>query len=94
MGGVVSGRAMIVVTPPAAAARPGLTHPVAAAFVGAVGGTPRAKLGWTDVSLFSGLGVPAVNYGPGDPNLAHQKDEFVSLKKIADCERGMLGWLS
>ncbi|MEV4748224.1 succinyl-diaminopimelate desuccinylase [Streptosporangium sp. NPDC049248] len=78
----------------AAAARPGLTHPVAAAFVDAVGGTPRAKLGWTDVSLFAGLGVPAVNYGPGDPNMAHQQGEFVSLKKIADCERGMLGWLS
>ncbi|WP_406312094.1 succinyl-diaminopimelate desuccinylase [Streptosporangium sp. NBC_01639] len=77
----------------AAAARPGLTHPVAAAFARAVGGTPRAKLGWTDVSLFSGLGIPAVNYGPGDPNLAHQQGEYVSLEKIADCERRMLDWL-
>ncbi|GAA2890011.1 succinyl-diaminopimelate desuccinylase [Streptosporangium fragile] len=81
-------------TDAAAAARPGLTHPVAAAFVAAVGGTPRAKLGWTDVSLFSGLGVPAVNYGPGDPNLAHQQGEFVSLEKIAECERRMLHWLT
>jgi succinyl-diaminopimelate desuccinylase len=78
----------------ASAARPGLNHPVAAAFVDAVGGEPRAKLGWTDVSLFSSLGVPAVNYGPGDPNLAHQQGEFVSLEKIADCERGMLDWLA
>ncbi|WP_371783069.1 succinyl-diaminopimelate desuccinylase [Streptosporangium subroseum] len=78
----------------APAARPGLNHPVAAAFVDAVGGEPRAKLGWTDVSLFSSLGVPAVNYGPGDPNLAHQQGEFVSLEKIADCERGMLDWLA
>ncbi|GIH98933.1 succinyl-diaminopimelate desuccinylase [Planobispora takensis] len=78
----------------APAARPGLTHPVAAAFVTAVGGVPRAKLGWTDVSLFSTLGVPAVNYGPGDPNLAHQRDEHVSLSKIADCEHRMLTWLT
>ncbi|MBB2913501.1 succinyl-diaminopimelate desuccinylase [Streptosporangium becharense] len=84
----------VVFTDGAAAARPGLTHPVAAAFVAAVGGTPRAKLGWTDVSLFSGLGVPAVNYGPGDPNLAHQQGEFVTLEKIAECERRMLDWLS
>ncbi|MCG5216693.1 succinyl-diaminopimelate desuccinylase [Streptosporangium sp. KLBMP 9127] len=75
-------------------ARPGLTHPVAAAFTGAVGGTPRAKLGWTDVSLFSRLGIPAVNFGPGDPNLAHQRGEFVSLEKIAASERAMLTWLS
>ncbi|GHE29188.1 succinyl-diaminopimelate desuccinylase [Streptosporangium violaceochromogenes] len=77
----------------APAARPGLTHPVAEAFLAAVGGAPRAKLGWTDVSLFSALGVPAVNYGPGDPNLAHQRGEFVALEKIAACERGMRGWL-
>jgi succinyl-diaminopimelate desuccinylase len=80
-------------TDAAPGARPGLTHPVAAAFAGAVGGTPRAKLGWTDVSLFSRLGVPAVNYGPGDPNLAHQQGEYASLERIADCERRMFAWL-
>ncbi|MFC4012252.1 succinyl-diaminopimelate desuccinylase [Nonomuraea purpurea] len=78
----------------APAARPGLTHPVAAAFTEAVGGTPRAKLGWTDVARFSALGVPAVNYGPGDPNLAHQQGEYVSLSKIVESERAMLDWLT
>ncbi|GLW07490.1 succinyl-diaminopimelate desuccinylase [Microtetraspora sp. NBRC 13810] len=81
------------VTDGAPGARPGLTHPAAAAFAGAVGGQPRAKLGWTDVALFSSLGIPAVNYGPGDPNLAHQRAEFVSLEKVAACERAMLAWL-
>ncbi|MEO3811982.1 succinyl-diaminopimelate desuccinylase [Sphaerisporangium sp. B11E5] len=74
-------------------ARPGLTHPVAAAFAEMIGGEPRAKLGWTDVSLFSRLGVPAVNYGPGDPHVAHQQGEYVELEKIVACERRMLRWL-
>ncbi|MCT9932618.1 succinyl-diaminopimelate desuccinylase [Planotetraspora sp. A-T 1434] len=75
-------------------ARPGLTHPVAAAFAEAIGGTPRAKLGWTDVARFSALGMPAVNCGPGNPNLAHTAGENVSLAMIAETERRLLAWLS
>ncbi|MFC0865779.1 succinyl-diaminopimelate desuccinylase [Sphaerimonospora cavernae] len=75
-------------------ARPGLTHPVAAAFAAAIGGEPCAKLGWTDVARFSALGMPAVNCGPGDPNVAHTSGEHVSLAKIAECERRMVDWLT
>jgi len=75
-------------------ARPGLDAPLAREFVAAVGGTPTPKYGWTDVARFSALGVPAVNYGPGDPLLAHADDERVPLEQITSCERGLRAWLT
>jgi succinyl-diaminopimelate desuccinylase len=74
-------------------ARPGLGSPAAASFAGTIGGTPRAKLGWTDVARFDTLGVPAVNFGPGDPSLAHSRDEHVPLAAVAECESRMRAWL-
>lgn len=78
----------------AAGARPGLDAPVAQQFLAAVGGEAHAKYGWTDVARFSALGVPAVNYGPGDPHLAHHDEERVPLAQIEDVERGLRAWLS
>jgi succinyl-diaminopimelate desuccinylase len=77
----------------AGGARPGLSSPAAAAFVAAVGGTPRAKLGWTDVARFAELGIPAVNYGPGIPELAHTPGEYVEVAAIAACESRLRAWL-
>ena len=74
-------------------ARPGLGQPAAAEFVAAVGGTPRAKLGWTDVARFSALGIPAVNYGPGISEIAHTPGEYVETGKIAECEARLRAWL-
>jgi succinyl-diaminopimelate desuccinylase len=82
------------ITDVASGARPGLSKPAAASFVAAMGGEPRAKLGWTDVARFDALGIPAVNYGPGDPQLAHSRNEHVPLAQIADCEARMLAWLA
>ena len=75
-------------------ARPGLSHPAAAAFVAAIGRPPTPKYGWTDVARFSELGVPAVNFGPGDPNLAHHDDERCPADQIEFCERALRSWLA
>lgn len=80
-------------TDAAAGALPGLRNPAAAALIAAAGGSVRAKYGWTDVSRFAALGIPAVNYGPGDPNLAHRRDESVeiaAITKAADTLRDYL----
>jgi succinyl-diaminopimelate desuccinylase len=84
----------VAVTDVAGGARPGLGEPAAAAFVAAVGGAPRAKLGWTDVARFDVLGIPAVNYGPGNPELAHTAAEHVAVSEIGECETRMRAWLS
>jgi succinyl-diaminopimelate desuccinylase len=75
-------------------ARPGLDRPEAAAFVAATGSEPKPKYGWTDVARFSALGIPAVNFGPGDPNKAHADDENVPVSQIFACEAALRNWLT
>jgi succinyl-diaminopimelate desuccinylase len=84
----------ITVVDEAEGARPGLDAPIAQQFLAAVGGEAKPKYGWTDVARFSALGVPAVNYGPGDPLKAHADDERVALQQITACERGLRSWLT
>lgn len=82
------------VTDAAGGARPGLNAELAQHFAAAVGGTPQPKFGWTDVARFAELGIPAVNYGPGDPALAHTDDERVPVEQIVACESGLRAWLT
>ena len=81
-------------TDAAAGALPGLSQPAAAQLVAAAGGQVRAKYGWTDVSRFAALGIPAVNYGPGDPNLAHTVDERVEVAQITAAADMLRAYLS
>jgi succinyl-diaminopimelate desuccinylase len=83
----------VVRTDAAAGARPGLNHPAAASFVAAVGAEPKPKYGWTDVARFSELGIPAVNFGPGDALLAHKDNEHVDADAIRECLRALRTWL-
>lgn len=88
----------VTVTDAAEGARPGLDAPAAQDFAQAVlavtGGRPAPKYGWTDVARFSALGVPAVNFGPGDPLLAHKDDERVPVAQIELCHRALRAWLT
>src|SRR5690606_25682812 len=82
------------ITDGAEAAPPGLRAPAAAEFVRAAGGRAVAKYGWTDVARFAAPGVPAVNYGPGDPGLAHTPGEFVSATQIREMTAVLRRFLS
>ena len=75
-------------------ALPGLSQPAAQHFVAAVGQTPLAKYGWTDVARFSALGIPALNFGPGDPNLAHKRDEHVDVREISQAAALLRAYLA
>jgi succinyl-diaminopimelate desuccinylase len=75
-------------------ALPGLTAPAAAEFVAATGAAPSAKYGWTDVARFAALGIPALNYGPGDPNLAHTREEHVDVRQITQTAAVLRRFLS
>ncbi|HWJ82031.1 MAG TPA: succinyl-diaminopimelate desuccinylase [Nocardioides sp.] len=86
----------VTLTDSAPGALPGLDRPAAKAFLAAVGGadaTVNPKFGWTDVARFTTLGVPAVNFGPGDPMLAHKQEEHVPVADIERCERQLCAWL-
>lgn len=78
----------------AGGARPGLDRPAARAFVDALGLPVVAKEGWTDVARFSAVGVPAVNFGPGDPNVAHMDDEWCPEDQIVTALELLKGWLA
>jgi succinyl-diaminopimelate desuccinylase len=84
----------VKLTDTAGGARPGLQLPAAKAFVEALAVPVQAKAGWTDVARFSELSIPAVNYGPGDPNWAHHDQEHCPAQQLVDAEAALLRWLA
>ncbi len=84
----------LVITDSAPGALPGLSAEPAREFLATVGRPPSAKFGWTDVARFAALGIPALNYGPGDPNLAHTREERVEIPKIESGAATLRAWLT
>lgn len=72
----------LVVEEAAPSAAPMLGHPLLAALVASSGQPARAKIAWTDVAFFAARGVPAANYGPGDPLVAHTPGERVERREL------------
>ncbi|MDX6278645.1 MAG: succinyl-diaminopimelate desuccinylase [Nocardioidaceae bacterium] len=83
----------LTVTDSAPGALPGLAAPAVAAFAAAVGGEVKPKFGWTDVAQFTQLGIPAINYGPGDPMYAHKADEHVPTEQLVRVHERLVDWL-
>jgi succinyl-diaminopimelate desuccinylase len=74
-------------------ARPGMDTELAQTFLSATGQSALPKYGWTDVARFSTLGIPAINFGPGDPSLAHADNENLPVGHLFDVEKGLRAWL-
>jgi succinyl-diaminopimelate desuccinylase len=90
---VFEGFALAVVDA-APGARPGIDHAITQSLVSALGVEVAPKYGWTDVARFSQWGIPALNYGPGDPSLAHTDDEAVELAQVQKVFSSLEAWLS
>ncbi|SJM57354.1 N-succinyl-L,L-diaminopimelate desuccinylase [Actinomycetales bacterium JB111] len=88
----------LTVTDAVGGARPGLDSPALRAaadtLTAATGGKVGPKYGWTDVARFAELGIPALNFGPGDPMLAHADDERCPTAQVRDCARALTAWLA
>ncbi len=78
----------------APSATPGLSYAIMQEFVGFIGTEVVAKVAWTDVARFAAFKIPAINYGPGDPALAHTREEWASIDLVREGERKLRDFLT
>ena len=90
---LLDGADEIELTSVSPAAHPNLSHPLVAEFAGLLDLPVRCKLGWTDVARFSAHGVPAVNFGPGDPEVSHTAGEHVTRASVEGCYTALAAFL-
>jgi succinyl-diaminopimelate desuccinylase len=91
---LLEGADEVALTSVSPAAHPNLAHPLVAEFAGRLGVPVRPKLGWTDVARFSAHGVPAVNFGPGDPEVSHTAGEHVTRSSLDTCHAALARFLA
>lgn len=82
---LLEGATSLVVINESPAAPPNLMNPLIAEFIGTNDLAVRPKLGWTDVARFTSHGIPALNFGPGNPEIAHTRAEFVERVELDAC---------
>jgi succinyl-diaminopimelate desuccinylase len=90
---LLDGADEVALTSVSPAAAPNLHLPLVAEFAGLLNLPVRCKLGWTDVARFSAHGVPAVNFGPGDPEVSHTAPEHVTRASVEGCYRALASFL-
>jgi succinyl-diaminopimelate desuccinylase len=91
---LLEGADEVVLTSVSPAAPPNLDDPLVADFTGRLQVPVRPKLGWTDVARFTAAGIPAINFGPGDPELAHRAGEEVSAASLTHCYQTLRRFLT
>ena len=90
---LLDGADEIALTSVSPAAHPNLNHRLVAEFAGLLDLPVRCKLGWTDVARFSAHGVPAINFGPGDPEVSHTAGEQVTRASVEGCFASLAAFL-
>ena len=83
----------IEITSSSEGAMPNLDNPNVKNFISSTGLSPNPKQAWTDIARFYSNEIPSVNFGPGDPLLAHTADEHVSKKQLLESYELLMNYL-